>query len=454
MTVELSSPVPGVIESILVDRSDAVTRDQVLASLMADVEQEKYNMALAKAQYQGDLKSGKVNLKLSEKESQRATELYKERAIPLNEKEHADAKLELARYELDKAIHESEVFELELKEARANLELRQIRSPIDGVVVDRYMMPGEFVDNKPVLKVAQLNPLRVEVISQVANFGKIKPGMHAYVIPEFGEYDKLVAEVVVVDKVIDAASGTFGVRLMLKNEDNSVPGGLKCRLQFLNEQQEHVYRQSIKAQAVPVTVLDIGNETNDAGVEIDLETEILATVDPVTQCYSLGPLVNEGDFEALRGKLDEALDVSNIREQTQQKTTYVVTTEQQASMQQAQALEEKFKTAGIRDVAIMRKANQLRLSLGLYSSEQRAQRRQAELEKLGFMTEINTSQTQSSHYWYDLALESGRNAQALGSVIVDMAHTQKIAGASGLVFTQCEDTANTGYRSSSYALSR
>jgi multidrug efflux pump subunit AcrA (membrane-fusion protein) len=200
MTVELSSPVPGVIDSIMVDRSDAVSKDQVLASLMADVEQEKYNMALAKAHYQGDLESSKVNLKLSEKESRRATELYRERAIALNEKEQAIAKLELARFELDKAMHDNEVFELELNEARANLELRQIRSPIDGVVVDRYMMPGEFVDNKPVLKVAQLNPLRVEVISQVANFGRIKPGMHAYVIPEFGEYDKLVAEVAVVEK--------------------------------------------------------------------------------------------------------------------------------------------------------------------------------------------------------------------------------------------------------------
>jgi hypothetical protein len=49
--------------------------------------------------------------------------------------------------------------------------------------------------------------------------------MHAQVKTEFGSFENLVAEVVVVDKVIDAASGTFGIRLELENRDNRVPGG-------------------------------------------------------------------------------------------------------------------------------------------------------------------------------------------------------------------------------------
>ena len=35
-----------------------------------------------------------------------------------------------------------------------------------------------------------------------------------------------------VDRVIDAASGTFGVRLTLPNPDRKIPSGLKCRAQF------------------------------------------------------------------------------------------------------------------------------------------------------------------------------------------------------------------------------
>jgi len=42
----------------------------------------------------------------------------------------------------------------------------------------------------------------------------------------------LQAEVVVVDHVVDAASGFFGVRLKLPNTDNSIRAGLECTIRF------------------------------------------------------------------------------------------------------------------------------------------------------------------------------------------------------------------------------
>jgi hypothetical protein len=43
------------------------------------------------------------------------------------------------------------------------------------------------------------------------------------------------ATITVVDRVIDAASGTFGVRLALPNADYAVPGGLGCKIRFLSD---------------------------------------------------------------------------------------------------------------------------------------------------------------------------------------------------------------------------
>jgi len=40
------------------------------------------------------------------------------------------------------------------------------------------------------------------------------------------------AKVVIVDRVIDAASGTFGVRLEIPNPKYELPAGLKCRVIF------------------------------------------------------------------------------------------------------------------------------------------------------------------------------------------------------------------------------
>jgi hypothetical protein len=39
--------------------------------------------------------------------------------------------------------------------------------------------------------------------------------------------------VTLMDRVIDPASGTFGVRLELPNPDYAIPSGLHCRVRFL-----------------------------------------------------------------------------------------------------------------------------------------------------------------------------------------------------------------------------
>ena len=47
------------------------------------------------------------------------------------------------------------------------------------MVVERYVSPGEYVDGQPLLRVAQIDPLRVEVIIPAQIFGRIIPGMTA-----------------------------------------------------------------------------------------------------------------------------------------------------------------------------------------------------------------------------------------------------------------------------------
>ena len=56
--------------------------------------------------------------------------------------------------------------------------------------------------------------------------------MRAEVRLESQESRKYSAYVIIVDRVIDAASGTFGVRLELPNPDYRVPAGLMCKVVF------------------------------------------------------------------------------------------------------------------------------------------------------------------------------------------------------------------------------
>ena len=63
-------------------------------------------------------------------------------------------------------------------------------------------------------------------------FGRIKIGMTADVRPEAPIDGVFKAKVTVVDKVIDAASSTFGVRLEIPNRDLALPAGLRCNVEF------------------------------------------------------------------------------------------------------------------------------------------------------------------------------------------------------------------------------
>ena len=115
------------------------------------------------------------------------------------------------------------------------LERRIVRSPISGIVVERMKSPGEVVEEEAILSVAQIDPLRVEVILPAALFGTIQPGTRATVVPEYPGDRVQTAEVTVVDRLIDAASGTFGVRLELPNPEHATPGGLHCQVSFHSE---------------------------------------------------------------------------------------------------------------------------------------------------------------------------------------------------------------------------
>lgn len=96
-----------------------------------------------------------------------------------------------------------------------------------------YWQRGFTSGGSPVLKAAQLNPLRVEVIVPVSWLGKVSVGAQAEILPEAPMNSVHVARVTVVDPVVDAASGTVGIRLELPNPEYSLPAGLKCKVRFL-----------------------------------------------------------------------------------------------------------------------------------------------------------------------------------------------------------------------------
>ena len=233
--IEIRSPVEAVIESISVKRGDFVRRGQVLATLASGPERAALALAQSRAQAQGEIKAAEARLDIATKKLQRADELFKQKFISTNARDEAAADFQLATEDLRRARENRELNELEAKRSSEVVAMRTIRSPLDGVVVEVLLRPGEFgaiTFKDPIMKLAEIDPLHVEVVLPLSLYGKIHAGQRAAVMPEAPVGGSYETRVKVVDRVVDAASGTFGVRLELRNPKRAIPAGVRCRVSF------------------------------------------------------------------------------------------------------------------------------------------------------------------------------------------------------------------------------
>ena len=82
------------------------------------------------------------------------------------------------------------------------------------------------------MRLAQIDPLRVEMIVPTEYFGKIKQGMRVKIYPEHPANKTYRATVTVVDQLIDPASGSFTVRMALPNPGDKLVAGVNCIARF------------------------------------------------------------------------------------------------------------------------------------------------------------------------------------------------------------------------------
>lgn len=232
MEVSIGSPVEGIIQTVHVERGDWVTKGQAVVALEASVEKSTVALAKAKAEAEATIKSTQAKMAFSERKLGRATDLFKSNSIAKHELDEAETERNLADIAYLEATERKQIDGLEWQRATAALQLRTISSPLTGVVVDRLLSPGELAGKTPILKLAQINPLRIEVFAPLSLLGKITLGMKADVHPEGGGSATYQAHVTVVNRVVDSASGTFGVRLEMPNPNNALPAGLACTVKF------------------------------------------------------------------------------------------------------------------------------------------------------------------------------------------------------------------------------
>ena len=223
----------GIISNIAVDRNSFVKRGDVIAVLDNDVERATIELIDERISMTSDIELAKINLAYAKRAQSRAEKAFKSKAFSTHDIDVAKVEAQIAEIKLLEAKEKQKLIHSELKRAKAELARKTILSPITGVVMERFKVVGEYIDDEAVVRIAQLDPLHVEVIVPVSQRGNIKKDMRAKVCGDTEKGTNWIATVSQVDTVMDAASATFGVRLILANPEYKIPAGLRCDLKFI-----------------------------------------------------------------------------------------------------------------------------------------------------------------------------------------------------------------------------
>jgi HlyD family secretion protein len=228
--IEISPRFLGVVKWIGVKKGDAVTNGQIVVQL----DDAEYKARLAESE--GRVGSAKANVDRAEHDFERVSQLAKTDIESKKAHDDARTQLDASRADLKQAEGAHEL-------AKTYLDWTTIRSPINGVVLEKLVNPNELVvpqsfggtrgPSTALLAVADLNDLQVEIDVNEADLSKISLGQKCRVSPE--AYPNKVYPGVVAEIAPEAnrAKGTLQIKVQIQNPDKFLTPELSAKVEFL-----------------------------------------------------------------------------------------------------------------------------------------------------------------------------------------------------------------------------
>jgi HlyD family secretion protein len=230
--IELSPRFMGIVKWIGVKKGDAVTNNQVLV-LLDDAEyQARFR------ETQGRLEAAHANLEKAELQYERVKAL-------------ANASVESKQMEDDMRLNVQSA-RAAVKEIEGSLQWTQtyidwcvIRSPINGVVLEKLVDPNELVTpqsfggtrgpSTALVSMADLKDLQVEIDLNEADVAKVNVGQRCHISPE--AYPEKVYNGYVAEKSPEAnrQKGTLQVKVQIENPNAFLTPELTAKVDFLKE---------------------------------------------------------------------------------------------------------------------------------------------------------------------------------------------------------------------------
>ncbi|MFK7820927.1 MAG: efflux RND transporter periplasmic adaptor subunit [Planctomycetaceae bacterium] len=223
--VELLAPIDGILAEISVREGQFVRAGQVLARFDDAMAQANVRVAEAAAG-PAEVNLAHVDLRLAEAELGRLLSVPDRRALAEVELDRAKAAVDRAKADVERARQANRQAKHTLEVEQQRLQQLYLKAPFDGVVVRISTQQGSsLVRTLPIITIANLSKLRVELFAELRHFNTLTPG-DQYILNASAPIDEPIpARLLSREPVIDPATKTFRCVFEIENSSGRLPAG-------------------------------------------------------------------------------------------------------------------------------------------------------------------------------------------------------------------------------------
>jgi membrane fusion protein, multidrug efflux system len=207
------SKVRGILNEIYVEEGDEVQAGQVLAKL----EEDQYRIEVARA---------KATLDRLYNDFMRNKELYNRNLISAETFQNAQFE-----YEAQKSAYELAVL---------NLENTAIKSPISGVISERFVKVGNMIGtDQEAFRVTDFNPLQAVLYVPEHEMSKIRRGQVARIQADAFSGRVFEGRIERISPVVDSQTGTFKVTVFVNQSEDLLRPGMFGRVRIVYDTRQN-----------------------------------------------------------------------------------------------------------------------------------------------------------------------------------------------------------------------
>ena len=183
--VKVGTEISGIVETVTVNFNSRVTRGQVLAKVNTDKLQAQAQQAKAALESaRADVANAEAAVEETRRTFERSQALFDRTLVSRSDRDAAEAASKRAEASRLSAVARVGQAQANLSALETDLQKAYIRSPIDGIVLDRQIDPGQTVAasfQTPVLFTLSedLTRMKLSVNVDEADIGKVQIGQSA-----------------------------------------------------------------------------------------------------------------------------------------------------------------------------------------------------------------------------------------------------------------------------------